>query len=309
MLYSSLLQRLYQRTTSRGMKLGMDNIHRLTQAFQCPQTSFKTVHIAGTNGKGSVSTKIAKTLELQGLRVGLYTSPHISSFRERIKINGEMITEEKVIAYLQDIFEITDHLQIPATFFEMTTLLAFRHFATERVDWAVLETGLGGRLDATNIVDPIASVITSISHDHTEILGNTLDEITREKAGIIKAKKPVIIGPRVPYNIVKPIADNVGAPCIQVQGIFDDFEQENRAIAKCALEYLHYPLYDIMQGLEAIPACRMEIISVPQHPRPIILDVAHNPDGLEKLFQSIRRKFPHETYRVICGLSKSKDIN
>lgn len=315
MSYIELLRRLYA-STQNGMKLGLDNMHRLNEAMGFPDKSFRTIHVAGTNGKGSVTTKIAKAHEALGLRVGLYTSPHIATFRERIRVNGAMISECQVEAILQDIFQLIDERNIPATFFEITTMLALKYFALEKVDIAALETGLGGRLDATNIVAPVLSVITSISLDHTEVLGDTLESIAIEKAGIIKQKIPVVIGPRVPISPVKAIADTMQSECIQVSGAFANFEEENRAVAKRALESLGIAPAAITEGLQAIPLCRMQIFDRQQLknckiqplPKAVILDVAHNPDGLEQLFRSARHKFPHDGFRVVCALSKNKDI-
>ena len=161
----------------------------------------KVVHIAGTNGKGSVAWKVARTLQSAGLRTGLFVSPHVSSFRERAQVNGELISEARVAALLAEIFAAMDAGPEPvrATFFEITTALALRHFAESGVDALVLEAGLGGRLDATNIVAaPALSVITSIALEHTRVLGGTVEAIAAEKAGIMKPGVPVVVGPRAP---------------------------------------------------------------------------------------------------------------
>lgn len=288
-----------------GTKLGLDNSWRLQRALEFPDRSYKTIHIAGTNGKGSVSTKIAEGLRASGRKVGLYTSPHISTFRERIRINGIMISENAVEELLTEIFHIIEEEKIPATFFEITTLLALKYFSKQNIDFAVLETGLGGRLDATNIVTPELSVITSISLDHTEILGRTLEEITREKAGIIKTRRPVIIGPRVPYTIIKEVAETQSSPIFRVNGRFDTFEDENRAIAQEALFHLNIDPKAIEVGIEGRQPCRFECF---QSPCKGILDVAHNPDGLEQLFRAIDSHFPKHPIRVVFGLSTNKDL-
>lgn len=302
--YTELIKKLYQVNLHGGVKLGLSNVFLLDEALSYPSSQFQSIHVAGSNGKGSVVTKIAKALEIVGHRVGLYTSPHISCFRERIRINGEMIPEKSVEDILPQIFEVIEKNKIPATFFEITTLLALKYFAEENIDIAVLETGLGGRLDATNIVIPKLSVITSISVEHAEILGETIEKITKEKAGIIKARVPIIIGPNVPFNIVNEIAEAQQSPLIQVSGSYGSFDAENRAIAGQALETLNVPKQAIIEGIQALPPCRVEKVSVPGYSHDIILDVAHNPDGLMHLFQSI----PKEPYTIIFGLSKSKDI-
>lgn len=288
------------------MKLGLDNCYRLNTALGYPTNRFLSIHIAGTNGKGSVTKKIAAALQDAGHRVGLYTSPHISCFRERIRINNQMIAEKDVEELLLTLFSLTEAHRIPATFFEITTALAFAYFAQQKVDIAVIETGLGGRLDATNLIIPKLSIITSVSLEHTEILGNTIEEIAKEKGGIIKPNIPVIIGPHVPFALIKNIADTKNSRCISIQGPFATFEHENCAIARQALEMLLIPEKSIENGLKTQLPCRFELFS--GHKYPIILDVAHNPDGLIRLFEMLRESYPDKTFRVICGLSKNKDL-
>lgn len=304
MTYAQLIQKLYQVNLHGGVKLGLNNTYILDEALGNPSEKFESIHVAGSNGKGSVVTKIAKSLQIVGHRVGLYTSPHISCFRERIRINGEMIPESSIERILPQIFEIVEKQNIPATFFEITTLLAFKYFADENIDIAVLETGIGGRLDSTNIVQPKLSVITSISIEHAEILGETIEKITTEKCGIIKPRTPVVIGPNVPFNVVSPIADQQHSPLVQVSGRYATYDAENRAIAMQALETLELPQAAIIEGTQALPPCRMERVYVPGFSEKVILDVAHNPDGLEHLFASI----PKEPYTIVFGLSKTKDI-
>jgi dihydrofolate synthase/folylpolyglutamate synthase len=304
--YSDVLKKLYS-INLFGMKLGLANSQKLSEALGHPENSWKSIHIAGTNGKGSVSKKIATALELSGKRVGLFTSPHISCFRERIRINGEMIPEEAVAKILSQIFAVIESQTIPTTFFEITTLLAFQYFAQEKVDFAVIETGLGGRYDSTNIITPILSVITSINLEHTEILGNTIEKIAYEKAGIIKSGVPVVIGPRSPHEYYNTYCLKQNSPCIFVSGQFNNFENENRAIAEKVLKFLKLPLPAIYNGLIANMPCRLEVIKKENQPT-IILDVAHNPDGLQHLFTAIRERWPLDNIRVICGLSKTKDL-
>lgn len=278
---------------SRGIKLSLEEMKLALKKLSIP--FFKTIHIAGTNGKGSVSTKIAKSLELAGYKVGLYTSPHISSFRERIQINGSYIPEKAVVEHLKT---IQNH-SINATFFETATLMAFLYFAKEQVDYAVIETGLGGRKDATNCITPELSIITSIAIDHQEILGNTIEAIAYEKAGIIKKNIPALIGPRVPFQMIRQTTET---DLYQVKGIFSTFDEENSAIAKQALHLLNIKHTG---GCSIRPPCRLEQVD---ESRPIILDVAHNPDGLKALFKSLRFLYPKKTFSAIIGLSDSKDI-
>jgi len=183
---------MYQREGKAAYKANLDVTIKLDEHFRHPHQFYPSIHVAGTNGKGSVSHMIAAALQQAGFRTGLYTSPHLRDFRERIRIDGEMITEKYVTNFVEDNQRIIKELK--PSFFEITAAMAFDYFARERVDVAVIETGMGGRLDSTNIINPIVSVITNIGLDHTHFLGNTLDAVAREKAGIIKKETPVIVG-------------------------------------------------------------------------------------------------------------------
>lgn len=205
---------VFEHIGASAYKEGLDNTYLLDEHFGHPYRKFKSIHIAGTNGKGSCSHTLAAILQNDGYKVGLYTSPHIMDFRERIKINGECISKEYVIEFVnqeKSLFE-----KIHPSFFEVTTALAFKYFAEQHVDYAIIEVGLGGRLDCTNIITPILSIITNISFDHTNFLGNTLEKIAKEKAGIIKPNIPVIIGETT--NETKPVfkscAENMNAEII-----------------------------------------------------------------------------------------------
>lgn len=183
---------VFEKVGASAYKEGLFNTEELDRHFDHPHRKFKTIHVAGTNGKGSCSHTLAAILQSEGYKVGLYTSPHLVDFRERIRINGKCIDEQYVVDFVEqerDFFE-----PLHPSFFELTTALAFKYFAEKEVDIAVIEVGLGGRLDCTNIITPLLSVITNISFDHTRFLGNTLAKIAAEKAGIIKPNVPVVIG-------------------------------------------------------------------------------------------------------------------
>ena len=187
---------MFQNVGSEGYKEGLDNTITLDNHFDNPHNKFKTIHIGGTNGKGSCSHTIAAILQSAGYKVGLFTSPHLVDFRERIRINGVMIPEQYVVDFVENEKDFFEPLH--PSFFELTTALAFKYFAVNNVDIAVIEVGLGGRLDCTNIISPILSVITNIGFDHIQFLGNTLEKIASEKAGIIKNNTPVVIGETTP---------------------------------------------------------------------------------------------------------------
>ena len=183
---------VFEKIGAKAYKPGLDTMYKMDEHFGHPHNQYKCIHIAGTNGKGSSSHTLAAILQSQGYKVGLFTSPHLVDFRERIRVNGEMVSEEYVIDFVENNRKFFEPLH--PSFFELTTMMAFQYFAEQKVDFAVIEVGLGGRLDSTNIITPILSVITNISFDHTQFLGNTLGEIAGEKAGIIKPQIPVVIG-------------------------------------------------------------------------------------------------------------------
>lgn len=211
-LYNSVP--MFQQVGKSAYKEGLENTHRLDEYFEHPHTEFKTIHVGGTNGKGSCSHTLAAILQAAGYKTGLYTSPHLVDFRERIRINGETISEEYVVDFVDKHRSFFEPLS--PSFFELTTAMAFRYFADNEIDVAVIEVGLGGRLDCTNIITPDLSIITNISLDHTQFLGNTLELIAGEKAGIIKKGIPVVIGETTAET--KPVfqhkAEEVGAPII-----------------------------------------------------------------------------------------------
>ena len=187
MMIDSTLEYLYQ-LHNRGIKLGLENINKILRECNNPHNEFKSIHLAGTNGKGSTASIIAKILQNSGKKVGLYTSPHLINFNERIRINGVPISNNDIISFTKtykDFFE-----QNSITFFEATTAMAFDYFRKNEIDIAIVETGLGGRLDSTNVLLPIPTVITEIDYDHTHLLGETVEEITAEKCGIIKNSIP-----------------------------------------------------------------------------------------------------------------------
>lgn len=217
----------YEQQGATGYKEGLDNSLKLDEYFEHPHESFRSIHIAGTNGKGSVSHSIAALLQVAGYHVGLYTSPHLVDFRERIRVNGTPISEDYVINFVEqnkDFFE-----EVKPTFFEITTAMAFQYFKEQNIDIAVIEVGLGGRLDSTNIITPILSVITNISLDHTQLLGESVEQIAMEKGGIIKPGIPVVIGETTP----------------ETRMVFEALAQENKS-----------PIYfaeDEQEVKEAIP--------------------------------------------------------
>lgn len=275
-----------------GRKIqSFDAMRLLDERLGRPHRAFRSIHVAGTNGKGSVATKIAAALQLEGCKTALYTSPHISSYRERIRINGQEISDAAAETLLKRVFAAAEDL--PLSFFDLMTALAFLYFAEENVEYASIETGLGGRLDATNVIHPILAVITSIGLEHTALLGNTLEEIAREKGGIAKPGVPLVAGPKAAPFFPSAIA----AP--GSTELFYDFE--NRSIARTALAVLGASPQSIEAGILSRPPCRFEKFGG------VILDVAHNPDAFRRLTDALRFFHPGETFPFYLAFSNDKD--
>src|SRR3989337_3917780 len=231
MTYDDTIRFLYS-IEKFGIRLGLENISLILNLLQNPHNQFKSIHIAGTNGKGSTAAMTASILQSAGYKTGLYTSPHLQDFRERIRINGFMIAEEDVIDLTERInYELGTQNSMQLTFFEFTTAMAFMYFAREKVDFAVVEVGMGGRLDATNVLNPVVSIITEIDIEHTEHLGEDIKSITREKGGIIKENGTVILSSHKPDVIetIESICKDKQAKLYRIQKDFIG-ERENTDI-------------------------------------------------------------------------------
>ena len=327
--YEKWVRRLYTTNLFHPVKMGLQNIQQLHDLLGNPMDKTTVIHIAGTNGKGSVALKIAKTIEASNpdLKVGLFCSPHVCSFRERMQINGQLISEEDVVGYLPKIYELCEKHDIPATFFEITTALAFQYYAAKQADVVVLETGLGGRLDATNVVKaPAISVITSIGLEHTRILGDTVELIALEKGGIMKKGCPVLVGPNVPHAVLRQCAvdkaagpyytcnDVLGEPTDEEKEQLLDYDLENARTATAAIRILLQsnlipPVSDtaIAKGASQRPPCRFEHVQL-ESGLVAILDVAHNPDAMEYMVHKLQKTYPDKKFRIIVGMSSDKDL-
>jgi dihydrofolate synthase / folylpolyglutamate synthase len=239
--YQECLDKIY-RLGRFGIKLELDTIGNILQVLGHPEKKFLTVHVAGTNGKGSTATYIASILQAAGFRTGLYTSPHLVTFNERIRVNGRMITDADVVSAYEAV-SAADTGKRNATFFEIATAMAFYHFAAQQVEWAVIETGMGGRFDATNIVLPRVSVITNLSIEHTEYLGGTIRALANEKGGIIKQTTPVVTSVTQPSGIkvLKDIAREKSAPLYQFRHDFFIRKNPGRPFFTYRGLHLHIP--------------------------------------------------------------------
>lgn len=224
---------MFSRVGAAAYKPGLDRSLELSRHFGDPHKRFKSIHVAGTNGKGSVSNLIAAVLQAQGYKVGLYTSPHLVDFRERMRVNGEMIPEEEVINFVE-CWKKSGYSADRPSFFELTMMMAFDWFARQNVDYAVIEVGMGGRLDSTNIITPMLSVITNISFDHTQFLGDTLAKIAYEKAGIIKPGVPVVVGEasEETESVFRKRASESGAP---LREAYREVDEDANAALNCSL--------------------------------------------------------------------------
>ncbi|MEO8765047.1 MAG: folylpolyglutamate synthase/dihydrofolate synthase family protein [Ginsengibacter sp.] len=337
---------LYSSIGIRAYKADLHNTLALCNYLGDPQNKIKTIHIAGTNGKGSTSHMIAAVFQSCGYRTGLYTSPHLKDFRERIKINGDMISRDFVMAFVEKIQTFSE--QIQPSFFELTFVMALEYFKYESVDIAVIETGLGGRLDSTNVIMPELSVITNIGFDHMDILGDSLEKIAFEKAGIIKNGVPVVIGEAIPGTkaIFQNKAVESKAPVffaeerfevismdsleesLQVE-VFDNDKKSNGVFTlDLAARYQAKNLITVLTAVDLLKnrftleeSCikralaqvkklnglhgRWEVI---QKKPKVVLDVAHNVDGVQQLITQIN----HSTYKklfIVFGIVKDKEID
>ena len=294
-----------------GIKEGLERTKALTAALGEPQNFYKTIHVAGTNGKGSVCAMLAEMLKAQGLRVGLFTSPHLESYCERIKINGQNISERD---FAEMIFRVKD-CNVEATHFEVLTAAAFEYFRERAVDIAVIEVGLGGTLDSTNVITPELCVITNVALDHENVLGD-LENIARNKAGIIKANIPVVTGATgKPLEIIKKIAAEKNSPLYEVTTPADvkinlrgDFQKFNAAIAIKAAKLLELDDAVIAKGLAQVEwAGRFEIVE--NSSGVYVIDGAHNPHGAKALRESLDKNFPHGKRIWVFGALKDKNFD
>jgi dihydrofolate synthase/folylpolyglutamate synthase len=324
-----------------GIKLGLETMLALLARMGSPQARFQSVHIAGTNGKGSTAAMVAAMLQAEGYRVGLYTSPHLVDFRERIKIGGRMIAEEHVSQLTQHINQ-SCRQDLSPTFFEFTTAMAFQHFADSAIDVAVVEVGLGGRYDATNVLQPVVSAITTIALDHQEYLGSTLAAIAWEKAGVVKPHVPIVIGrlDKEPAEVIGEIAEGQQAPLHELNRHFwitgsspDRFDYHGMTSryealscplagrhqldnAACALAIaevlaargLSVSEKAIRRGLHLVEwAGRLE--TVDEHPT-VVLDGAHNSAAAVALADSLTTMMQSGSYRrliLVLGMMRDKD--
>ena len=345
-LFSSLP--MYQREGKAAYKANLDNTHRLDGYFKHPHRQFPTIHVAGTNGKGSVSHMLASVFQQSDYKTGLYTSPHLLDFRERIRINGQPIPEEEVTAF------ITSHRsiirEVSPSFFEMTVAMAFDYFAREKVDVAIIETGLGGRLDSTNIIRPVLSVITNISMDHSEFLGSDLTSIAREKGGIIKPGVPLVLGStdqetehvlvsmagekEAPVSLARDTFESVfhtfsreGASMIRIRdmqagsvetyacGLTGDYQQDNVVTALTALTRLkemgwNIPGPSVHLGLEAV----VQNTGIMGRWQTVgsnprsICDSAHNQAGIAAAMDQVMQ-IPWKSLHMVWGMVSDKDLD
>ena len=311
---------LYQKKGPAAYKADIGNILKASSILGNPHDQFKSIHVAGTNGKGSVSHMLASILQNAGYKVGLYTSPHLKDFRERIKINGQMISKEDVVTFVSN--NKSQFEQIDLSFFEFTVALSFKYFEKEKVDIAIIEVGIGGRLDSTNIINPELSIITNISLDHTNILGDTLEKIAIEKGGIIKTNTPVVIGryqseiehifndlsKRKQTKISYSLSNNYE---LDLKG---DYQKENCRTAVTSIKEMQKKGWKVSEKnikdglLNTVENTRFEGRWQVLNKQPLIIcDTAHNEDGLKKVILQIDQTF-HHSLHIVFGIVDDKNL-
>lgn len=338
-LYTSMP--MFQRVGASAYKPGLDTVKLLDEKFGTPHKNYLTIHIAGTNGKGSTAHTLAAILQSAGYRVGLYTSPHLVDFRERIRVNGRMISRDAVVDFVNRYRAMS--LECYPSFFELTMTMAFEYFAREKVDIAVIETGLGGRLDSTNIITPILSVITNISFDHTAFLGNTLESIASEKSGIIKPSVPVVIGEAqdsvrevfqqkadeqrapiyfaedvAPFDSIEPLQDGLlykNTPYGDIIGeLMGDCQPKNAAtiltalplLAECGIKVSAQSVKDGFAHVGSLTGLMGRWMTLHRNPH-VVCDTGHNVGGWQYL--SRRLKSIDGTLHMIIGFVNDKDVS
>ena len=314
--YTEAIRWLYSMQAS-GVKLGLENIRLLLEALGNPHRQLTFIHIAGTNGKGSVSAMLDSVARAAGLRTGLYTSPHLVRFNERIQVSGQPITDDEVLAGLNVIREAIARSRCIPTFFELTTALGFLHFSTQRVDLAIMETGLGGRLDATNLITPLVSVLTSIDLDHQKILGDSRAKIAREKAGIIKPGVPVVsiaqtadvreVIDEVATSLKSPVT-YITEPIVDLQiGLAGSHQRLNAALVRDALAVAKLGISpDALRiGLKSVfwPG-RFQALG-----DRVTIDGAHNLAASERLVQTWRECYPGASPTIVFGGLRDKELD
>ena len=303
-----------------GIKLGLDQVVELLESVGSPHLNLRFIHLAGSNGKGSCGAMLNAGIRGAGLKVGFYCSPHLISVRERFRVGGKAISEEDfarlVTRFRPAIERMKDDNRCP-TYFELTTAMAALHFAEQKVDFVIWETGMGGRLDATNVVDPVCSMITSISLEHCEYLGETLEEIAAEKAGIMKEGRPVFIGNLPPEAevVIVEHAEQLGCKVFRPVKTLPDvdlplvgeYQRRNLALVTAVLNYLSREFgFDIDMALEGVGKTRWpgrcQILT-----DDTVIDGAHNPEGAETLAATLEKLSPGQRYTVLFGCMADKD--
>ena len=316
---------MYQRVGKAAYKADLNSTVALMKVLDNPEHKFKSIHVAGTNGKGSVSHLLASVFQEAGFKTGLYTSPHLEDFRERIRINGEMISEQRVIDFVVNHRSKFEAIEL--SFFEWTVGLAFDYFATEQVDIAIIEVGMGGRLDSTNVIQPELSVITNIGNDHSEFLGDTPAKIATEKAGVIKPNIPVVIGrsQRETEGVFRKVALQLDSPITFADQEFPDvipatslkglYQRENFQTATITIEKMRALGWEVSEsafqlGFKNVVGNtglrgRWEIL---QSDPTLICDVAHNLDGLTFIFNQLKNT-PYHDLHLVLGFVNDKNVS
>ncbi|WP_421805391.1 bifunctional folylpolyglutamate synthase/dihydrofolate synthase [Flagellimonas sp.] len=312
---------MYQQKGAVALNAKLDNIVHFCNVLENPQDKFKSIHVAGTNGKGSSSHMLASILQEAGYKVGLYTSPHLKDFRERIKIDGEVVSKKFVKEFIAKYRSFFEYNKL--SFFEMTVGMAFSYFEEEKVDIAVIEVGLGGRLDSTNIITPEVALITNIGMDHTQFLGDTLEKIALEKAGVIKSNVPVVISEtqaetKMIFNLIAhQLKSNIvfadAEPVLGYQtGLLGDYQQRNiNGVVACIhqLKNFEVPEAAISKGLQNVVKNtglmgRWQVLQ--QHPL-VVCDTAHNKEGLQLVLKQVEKQ-SFKKLHVVLGFVKDKDV-
>jgi dihydrofolate synthase/folylpolyglutamate synthase len=313
----------YQKIGSKAYKPTLENIQSITKSIDSPEKQLQFMHVAGSNGKGSICSMVSSILTEAGYKVGLFTSPHIADFSERIRVNGEVISQDSIVNFIHIIKQ--HPFDFSPSFFEVTFAMALNHFKESKCDICIIETGLGGRLDASNIITPLFSVITNISLEHTDILGDTIEKIAIEKAGIIKREKPVLLGEmtELAAKEILTIAKQQNSPIVQLKErnlemytlpLLGEHQKENFKLVLNCVEQLQESNFHISEEMIVLGLKNLTSntgfsgrIQLMESNPTLIFDVSHNYDGISKTLETVRG-INNGILHIVFGTSKDKNI-
>lgn len=313
--WAKYLERVFNEANKKPVSFGLENVIRVHEMVGRPGEGIPVIHVTGTNGKGTFCTKTALAMQLKGIKTGLFTSPHISTIRERTRVNGEMISKEFTMNFYDRLLEMGEQIGETLTYFDYQTVQALAYFKEKKVDAIVLEVGMGGRLDSTNLLPTcLSAVVTDIDLDHTEVLGNTREDILREKMGIVKRRTRVVVGPRVPRELAQRMCRSKGSMLYVQEKTYDNYVQEIDALVRLNAETIQFDLDFVdkvkdVEGAKCMPPCRLQPLELSSPQCTAYLDVGHNPAAIERVLKTLQDKHSDSKLYLFFGCKPTKDAS